>query len=132
MAARKKALMEIVNSKWKLRVAVLAIFALGFAAGAFSLNIYRSYRFGQQFRSGQMLDRLQLTSEQRPQVEKILSDARMQIIDLRRQSEPRMREVREQTDQRLQTVLTPEQWEKFKKMRGEMGGRRFRRGGRDF
>jgi len=125
--------MEIVNNKWNLRIAVLAIFALGFVAGALSLNIYRSYRFGRQLDQGRdrferMLDRLQLTGEQRPQVEKILSDARMQIIDLRRQSEPRMREVREQTDQRLQTVLTKEQWEKFKQMRGEMGGWRRRRG----
>jgi Spy/CpxP family protein refolding chaperone len=39
-----------------------------------------------------------------------------------------MREIREQTDQRLQAVLTPEQWERFKQMRDEMGPRRRRRG----
>jgi Spy/CpxP family protein refolding chaperone len=126
--------MEIVNkSKWQLRFAVLAIFALGFAAGALSWNIYRSYRFGRMVdvrrdRFEQMLDRLQLTSEQRSQVEKILTDARMQWVEVRRQSEPRMREVREQTDQRLQAVLTPEQWERFKQMRDEIGPRRYRRG----
>jgi Spy/CpxP family protein refolding chaperone len=120
--------MEIVNkSKWNLRMAVLAIFALGFVAGALSLNIYRSYSFGRRGHFDQMLDRLQLTSEQRTQVEKILSDARVQLMDEQRQ---RMREVREQTDQRLQTVLTPEQWEKFKQMRGEMGDWRRRRGRR--
>jgi Spy/CpxP family protein refolding chaperone len=127
--------MEIVNkSKWQLRFALLAIFALGFAAGALSWNIYRSYRFGRpaDFRrerfGHQILDRLQLTPEQRPQVEKILDDARTQWIEARRQTEPRMREVREQTDQRLQAVLTPEQWERFKQMRDEMRPRRHRRG----
>jgi periplasmic protein CpxP/Spy len=121
-------LMEIVNkSKWNLRIAVLAIFALGFVAGALSLNIYRSYNFSRRGHFEQMLDRLQLTPEQRTQVEKILSDARTQLMDEQRQ---RMREVREQTDQRLQTVLTPEQWEKFKQMRGEMGDWRRRRGRR--
>jgi Spy/CpxP family protein refolding chaperone len=126
--------MEIVNkSKWQLRFAVLAIFALGFAAGALSWNIYRSYRFGRpgdfrRDRFEQMLDRLQLTSEQRPQVEQILNDARTQWMEARRQAEPRMREVREQTDQRLQAVLTTEQWERFKQMRDEMRPRRHRRG----
>jgi Spy/CpxP family protein refolding chaperone len=126
--------MDILNkSKWQLRFAVLAIFALGFAAGALSWNIYRSYRVGRSIdarrdRFEQMLDRLQLTSEQRPQVEKILTDARTQWIEVRRQTEPRMREIREQTDQRLQAVLTPEQWERFKQMRDEMGPRRRRRG----
>jgi hypothetical protein len=126
--------MEIVNkSKWQLRFAVLAIFALGFAAGALSWNIYRSYRFGRMTearrdRFEHVLDRLQLTSEQRPQVEQILADARTQWIEARRQTEPRMREIREQTDQRLQSVLTPEQWERFRQMRDEMGPRRYRRG----
>jgi Spy/CpxP family protein refolding chaperone len=126
--------MDIVNkSKWQLRFAVLAIFALGFAAGALSWNIYRSYRFGRMAdvrrdRFEQVLDRLQLTSEQRPQVEQILADARTQWIEARRQTEPRMREIREQTDQRLQAVLTPEQWERFKQMRSDIGPRRHRRG----
>jgi Spy/CpxP family protein refolding chaperone len=121
--------MEIVNkNKWQLRFAVLAIFALGFAAGALSWNIYRSYRFGRPPGFELMLDRLQLTSEQRPQVEKILTDARTQWMEVRREMGPRMREIREQTDQRLQAVLTPEQWERFKQMRGEMGPRHRRRG----
>ncbi|MBO0799318.1 MAG: hypothetical protein J2P31_10910 [Blastocatellia bacterium] len=113
-------MMEIANkSRWKLRLAVLGIFALGFAAGALSMNIYRSYRFEQQWESrrdrfDRMLDSLQLTAEQKPQVEKILSDARKELINMPRQ-------VRAETDQRLQAVLTPEQWEKFKQLRREMG-----------
>ena len=121
MEVKEKTPMERVNkSKWQLRLAILGIFALGFAAGALSLSIYRSYRFAQQWegrrdRFDQMLDRLQLSPEQRTQVEKILSDTRTQLID-------HTREVREETDRRLQAVLTPEQWEKFRQLRREMGG----------
>jgi Spy/CpxP family protein refolding chaperone len=116
------------KNKWRVRVAVLVIFALGFVAGALSWNIYRSWRWSRTFdgrrdRYEQMLDRLQLTKEQRTQVDTILTDARAQLMELRKQSEPRMREVRQQTDQRLQSILTPEQWEQFKKMRDEMRGR---------
>jgi Spy/CpxP family protein refolding chaperone len=116
------------NNKWRVRIAVLVIFALGFVAGALSWNIYRSWRWSRPFegrrdRYEQMLDRLQLTKEQRTQVENILTDARTKIMELRKQSEPGMREVRQQTDQRLQSILTPEQWEQFKKMRDEMRGR---------
>ncbi|MCI0337893.1 MAG: periplasmic heavy metal sensor [Acidobacteria bacterium] len=129
--------MEIGDkSKWQVRIVVLVIFALGFVAGALSWNIYRSYRPGPLFdgrrdRYEQMMNQLQLTQEQRTQVEKILSDAAAQWMELRKQSYPRMREIRSQTDQRLQAVLTLEQWEQFKQMRDEMrGGRRGRGRGR--
>jgi Spy/CpxP family protein refolding chaperone len=124
--------MEINKNRWKVRIAVLAIFAIGFVSGVLSWNIYRSwsqgrYSEGRRDRYEQMLDRLQLTQEQRVQVDRILSDARTQLVGLRKQSEPAMREVRQQTDERLQAVLTPQQWEQFKQMRNEMRGR-FRRG----
>ena len=35
-----------------------------------------------------------------------------------------MDEIRRQADGRLQTVLTPEQWQKFQRMRDEMRQRR--------
>ncbi len=124
--------MEINKNRRKVRIAVLGIFAIGFVAGALSWNIYRSWNQGRRSegrrdRYEQMLDRLQLTQEQRVHVDRILSDARAQLVELRKQSEPGMREVRQQTDERLQAVLTPQQWEQFKQMRDEMRGR-FRRG----
>ncbi|HKX28532.1 MAG TPA: periplasmic heavy metal sensor, partial [Blastocatellia bacterium] len=117
--------------QWQVRIAVLLIFAMGFAAGALSWNIYRSrHSFtrpdGDRF--DQVLDRLQLTAEQRAQVDQILSDARSRLIELRKQSEPGRQEIRQQTDQRLQSVLTPDQWEQFRQARETMRGRRRDRG----
>jgi Spy/CpxP family protein refolding chaperone len=126
--------MEIGNkNKWQVRIAVLLIFALGFAAGALSWNIYQSR--GRPLngrpdrdRFDQLLGSLQLTTEQRTQVDQILGDARARLIELRKQSEPGREEIRRQTDQRMQSVLTPQQWEQFRQMREEMRSRRRGRG----
>jgi Spy/CpxP family protein refolding chaperone len=76
-----------------------------------------------------MIDRLNLTQDQRTQVDSIFEDARKQLAELRQESEPRFREVRKNTDERLQAVLTPEQWEQFQQMTSRRG-RPFGRGRR--
>ena len=125
------------RNKWQVRLAVLVLFVVGFLAGALAMNMYR----GRQWppRSGgrggfeQMIERLNLTQDQRTQVENIFEDARNQLAELRRESEPRFREVRKNTDERLQAVLTSEQWEQFQEMtsrRGRPFGRGRREGGR--
>jgi Spy/CpxP family protein refolding chaperone len=51
---------------------------------------------------------------------------------LRKESEPRFAEIRRETDERLKQVLTPEQWEEFRKSRADGRGRRGRgKGGGD-
>lgn len=116
--------------KWQIRAAVLAIFLLGFLAGALTLNIYDQQRssfprgFGGRERYEQMVTRLNLTTEQRTQVDQIIKDARARMIEIRRQSEPGIREVRQQTDERLKAVLTPEQWSQWQRMTSEMRERR--------
>jgi Spy/CpxP family protein refolding chaperone len=122
----------IKKSKWQVRVAALLIFVIGFAAGALALNAYKRWgRTGaestRQHRFDQMLDRLQLTGEQKTQVHQILSDTRGQLQNLRKESEPRFAEIRQQADERLQKVLSPEQWQQFQKERAEMRGRGRRR-----
>ncbi len=121
--------------KWQIRGAVAAIFLLGFLAGALALNFYHSRRssFRREARSvryEQMLSQLNLTTEQRTQVEQIMKDSRSQIrsqmIENRKQSEPRFAEIRKQTDERLQAVLTPQQWQQWQQMTSEMRGRRGR------
>jgi protein CpxP len=118
----------ISKSKWKVRGAATIIFLLGFAAGALALNAYRRWdRTGagpsRQHRFDRMLDTLQLSVDQKTQVQKILSDSREQLQALRKESEPRVGEIRKQADERLQKVLTPEQWTQFQQMRTEMRGR---------
>jgi len=120
-----------LNGKWKICMAVLGVFLLGFLAGALSVNVYRAQfsRVPREPRGEgfeQMLDRLKLTAEQRTQVEQIIKDSRSQIVEIRRQSEPRYKEIRKQTDERLQTVLSPQQWQQWQQMAHEMRGRRSR------
>ena len=121
--------MDITNkSKWQVRVAAIVIFLLGFAAGALALNAYKRWsRSGaeasRQDRFERMLDTLQLNADQKTQVHQILGDTREQLQALRKESEPRVGEIRRQTDERLQKVLTPDQWKQFQQERDKMRGR---------
>ncbi|MEP6719551.1 MAG: hypothetical protein ABJB21_10425 [bacterium] len=126
--------MDISNkSKWQVRVAALLIFVLGVAAGALALNGYhrwsRSRAEGtRQQRFEQMLDRLQLNADQKTQVHQILGETREQLQNLRKESEPRFTAIRQQADERLQKVLTPEQWKQFQQERDSMRSHGRRRG----
>lgn len=122
----------IQKSKWQVRVAALVIFVLGFTAGALAFNGYRRWsRAGaEQSRQNhfeQMLDRLQLSADQKTQVHQILSDTRTQLQALRKESAPRFDEIRRQADERLQKVMTPEQWQQFQKEKTDARGRGRRR-----
>lgn len=107
--------------KWQIRAAVLLIFLLGFLAGALVMNIYHKQRreAGRGDWYEQVINRLNLTAEQKTQVEQIMKEARAQMIEIRKQSEPRVSEVRRQTDERLKTVLTPEQWSQWRQLTSE-------------
>jgi Spy/CpxP family protein refolding chaperone len=114
--------------KWQIRAAILGIFLLGFLAGALTLHAYHKRvpqvaGEGRRDRFAQMLDRLDLTADQRARVEQIMKEARSQMIEVHKQPEPRIVEIRKQTDERLQAVLTPRQWEQWQR---EMRGRRRR------
>ena len=113
---------KIRTSKWRVRIAAILIFVLGFSAGALGLNVYQRWRSGAQARRqefAQMIDRLQLNSDQKTQVDQIFGDARAQLQGLRKDADPRVADIRQHTDERLQQVLTPEQWQQFKQMRDE-------------
>jgi Spy/CpxP family protein refolding chaperone len=120
---------NIVKNRWQVRLAAAIIFVLGFTAGILALNVYRGFvrADGPRDRFERMSERLNLNADQKTKVQEIFSDAREQMGALRRESEPRIDEIRRQADERLQQVLTPDQWQQFQKMRSE--GRE-RRGGR--
>ena len=110
---------NITKNRWQVRVAALIIFVLGFTAGILALNVYRRVRpFGGN-RMDELSERLQLTADQKTKVQEIFSDTREQLNSVRHEMEPRMSEIRRQADGRLQTVLTPEQWQQFQKLRDE-------------
>jgi DNA anti-recombination protein RmuC len=124
---------NITRNRWQVRLAATIIFLLGFVAGALALNVYRGWArgpaAGREDRFEQLSDRLQLNAEQKSKVQQILGDTREQLRALRKESEPRVNEIRQQTDQRLQQVLTADQWKRFQQMRDEMRARRGRGGG---
>ena len=122
---------NIVKNRWQVRVAAAVIFVLGFTAGILALNVYRGYvRAGApRDRIEQLSERLNLTPDQKTKVQEIFSDTREQLRALRRESEPRVTEIRRQADERFQQVLTPEQWQQFQTVRNEMRDRRGGRGG---
>ncbi len=123
------------KSKWQVRIAAIVVFVLGFTAGALAFNAYKRWgrnnsESSRQGRFEQMLDRLKLSADQKTQVHQIVGDSRVQLQALRKESEPRFDEIRRQADERLQKVLTPEQWKQFQQERDAMRGRE-RRGNRD-
>ena len=122
----------VAKNRWQVRIATGLIFVLGFVAGILALNVYRglAHRGGPPGNRMEMLaERLQLNEEQKTKVQEIFSDTRQELRALRKESEPRMDEIRRRADGRLQTVLTPEQWQKFQTVREEMRSRRGGRGG---
>jgi Spy/CpxP family protein refolding chaperone len=123
---------KVKRNTWLVRAAAVAIFVLGFAAGALAPRAYRAWvrddaQAGRKDndRFKRMSDELKLSPEQQAQVQQIFGDTRSQLQALRKESEPRFAEIRRQADERMRQVLTPEQWEQFQKSRDE--GRR--RGG---
>ena len=109
------------KSKWQVRVAALVIFVIGFAAGALSLNLYRRYRSTEQSaprakRFDRMLERLNLSPEQRSEVEKIMRDTRAELAEVRKQSAPQVKEVRKRGRERIQKALSEEQWKQLQEM----------------
>jgi len=117
---------NIVRNKWQVRIAAAIIFVLGFTAGILALNLYRglAHRGEPRDRLEQLSQRLDLNADQKTKVQQIFSDTREQLRALRRESEPRVNDIRAQADQKLQQVLTPEQWQRFQKIRSEAHERR--------
>ena len=118
------------KSKWQVRLAALLIFVIGCAGGALALNAYQKWSRSGDPRGGDraarfeaMLDRLQLSNDQKTQVKQILDETRQQLDGLRKESEPRFTAIRQQADERLQKVLSPEQWKQFQQERDSMRGR---------
>jgi Spy/CpxP family protein refolding chaperone len=118
-----------IRSKWQLRGAIVLVFVLGFLAGALALNLYRGWsrRPARGDRFEQLSKRLQLRDDQKPKVKQIFGESREQLSALRKESEPRVTQIQQQTDQRLKEVLTPDQWQRFEQMRNDMRSRRGRR-----
>jgi Spy/CpxP family protein refolding chaperone len=119
---------NVARNKWPARGFAVVIFILGFTSGILALNAIHWARGRRPTapadRIEQLATRLQLNADQKTKVQQIFGDARQQLQALRKESEPRVNDIRQQTDQQLQQVLTPDQWQKFQQVRDEMKARR--------
>lgn len=128
---------RVSKTGWLVRAAALGIFLLGFAAGALAPAAYRSWvrdgsRVSREDRFEKMSKDLDLSPEQKTQMQQIFGETRTQLEALRAETEPRFAEIRRQADERIQKVLTPEQWQQFRQSRRDDRHRGRRgRGGRD-
>jgi Spy/CpxP family protein refolding chaperone len=110
------------SNKWRIRAATLSIFLLGAMAGAFALNAYNLW-FGnkppmnREARFTKMANELQLSTPQTSDVKQVFNETRDRMQALKQEDEPKVKVIREETDGKLQKILTPEQWQKFTQMR---------------
>ena len=110
------------KSKWQIRLVTLSIFLIGFVTGAVALNAYHLWFGGaepqsRQERFEEAFKQIGLNESQKLEVQKIFGETREKVHNFRQESEPRMQEIRAETDEKLQRVLTPEQWEQFQERR---------------
>lgn len=68
--------------------------------------------------------RLDLSASQRARIDSILAENRVRARELTRQFQPQFRQLAEQTRERVEAVLTPEQLEQLRTMRQQRMRRR--------
>jgi hypothetical protein len=120
------------SSTSKARLIVLSVFLIGFAAGALSLNLYQSLnpsskrnapRGGPEFLIKRMDEEVGLTSDQQEQIKKILDETSQKYKQIRSEMDPvvepfqpRFNAVRQESRDRIRTLLSPEQLPKYEEM----------------
>jgi Spy/CpxP family protein refolding chaperone len=109
---------------WKIRLAAFSVFLLGFVAGGLAFNIYNTWfardkRITKDEKYERIFDQLNLSEDQKIEVRRIIAETREELQALRKDTEPRMKEIRTRASEKFQRVLTPEQWEKFQRLREE-------------
>ncbi len=115
---------QMVETRMKVLLAFLAIFVLGFAAGALSLTAYnRRVETGRQSTRAGKFDReryVKLMTEAvgiRPQqigaLNAILDETREEFLALRRRLDPQFEEIRQRARNRIRGILDAEQQARF-------------------
>jgi len=121
------------SSQAKARLLVIAVFVIGFAAGALSLNLYQRFTSSRpnnvdpRDRAAvfiqRMDERVSLTGAQKDQIRTILDGTRKKYGDIREEMEPYMKQfeprfdaVRQQSRNEIRAVLNDKQLPEFEKM----------------
>jgi len=113
------------NRRWQALIMIVFVFALGFAAGGLTVNLYRSQAetilppppSHHPPRPDQSMERLvlelNLEPNQEAEVRKVLAETRQAYADLRREIRPRFRSIRDESRARIRQLLSPEQQARF-------------------
>lgn len=120
------------SSQTKARLIVIAVFVIGFAAGALSLNLYQRLTkpaspSNSDDRAGvliqKMNQRMDLTSDQQVRIREILNGTVKKYVELRKEMEPRIKDfeprfnaVRQQQRDEIRALLNEKQLPKFEEM----------------
>jgi Spy/CpxP family protein refolding chaperone len=108
---------------------LLLAFLLGTAAGALGFGLFQA-RMGwwrsprdpapfQQLLLKRLTRELDLRPEQRQQVETVLRETGQEFARLREEVDPRVREIRVRSREKIRAILTPEQQAKFEALEKE-------------
>jgi Spy/CpxP family protein refolding chaperone len=114
----------IKSNRWRIVGAALCLFGLGLLAGALSMNLYHQRAGAKEALPRrdafeQALKQLNLNPDQQTKVDAILADTRSQLREVRKDESPKVSDIRKKARERLQSVLTPEQWRQLQeKMKG--------------
>ncbi len=107
------------NTKLKVWLVLVVVFALGAITGAALTGLYRS-RAGadrpekaMHERFEKMRSELNLTDEQTKSISAILDETRNEYRGLRAELRPRFEEPRQKARTKIRALLTPEQQQKF-------------------
>jgi Spy/CpxP family protein refolding chaperone len=122
-------------SKFKALLIIAVVFLLGAVAGAsLSRTVLRSISaWGPHHHSrGPFIERLQqrldLSGEQRTQIQAILDESHQQFRGLHKSVKPQFESIRQQMSERIRKELNPDQVREFAAMHAEYEQRRARRG----
>jgi hypothetical protein len=119
------------SSRTKARLIVMAVFVIGFAAGALSLNLYQRFTTpaspNSDDRAGvliqKMNQRMDLTSDQQTRIREVLTGTMKKYGELRKEMEPRIKDftprfdaIRQQQREEIRALLSEKQLPKFEEM----------------
>ncbi len=109
-------------------LAVAVLFLVGVAVGVLGTHLFYIHEarqpgglahLGSLWLARNLDRRLDLTADQRRQVDAILADTARDAAALRQDITPRLLEILDRTHRRIAAVLTPEQRKKFERFRHE-------------
>lgn len=112
--------------------AVIALFLVGVLVGVLGTHVFylRQVRqpggmaaLGSRYLAAELDRRLELTPEQRGEVDAILADAAREAGEIRREMTPRMLEILERAHRRIAAELSPEQRRELERFRRQRGAR---------